>query len=260
MSVSRSPFARSTSALYTTIVSTEPSSAKMREALQTNLDVDYVISYKIDTADKSGSTSQFTKLVRSLADAGLTTEVRNGDNTSLLVFVKAADEKLFADVVYRSRMKDWLHGIRQIQPVKDTAETLTTEPLSQAERLRQIHEMIVSPRSEGGAGITPNHEPWTNVEMVFPLHDHAKNKRWLTEFSTKTFLTPSDLDEIKDTVGEKIGYYYAFIQAYFTFLIFQQPSVSPVGCCSDRSLRSTALSALSGVWSSSNTGRGRSGS
>lgn len=220
MSVSRSPFARSTSALYTTIVSTEPSSAKMREALQTNLDVDYVISYKIDTADKSGSTSQFTKLVRSLADAGLTTEVRNGDNTSLLVFVKAADEKLFADVVYRSRMKDWLHGIRQIQPVKDTAETLTTEPLSQAERLRQIHEMIVSPRSEGGAGITPNHEPWTNVEMVFPLHDHAKNKRWLTEFSTKTFLTPSDLDEIKDTVGEKIGYYYAFIQAYFTFLIF----------------------------------------
>jgi hypothetical protein len=29
--------------------------------------------------------------------------VRNGDESSLLVFVRSADEKIFGDVVYRSR-------------------------------------------------------------------------------------------------------------------------------------------------------------
>jgi hypothetical protein len=29
--------------------------------------------------------------------------VRNGDESSLLVFVRAADEKIFGDMVYRSR-------------------------------------------------------------------------------------------------------------------------------------------------------------
>lgn len=192
----------------------------MKEALQTNLDVDYVISYKVDTSDKKESTSQFKKLIRALAEVGLTTEVRHGEDNSLLVFVKAADEQWLANVVYRSRMKDWLHGIRQIQPVKEAAETLTSEPLTQAERLRQIHFIIMAPRSEGGAGITPKHEPWTNVQAIFPLHDHARNKKWLVEFSSKTFLTPADLDGIKNTVGEKIGYYFAFLQSYFTFMIF----------------------------------------
>ncbi len=53
---------------------------------------------------KSEAIEQFKKLVRSLANVGLQTEVRNGDETSLLVFVRAADEKIFGDVVYRSRL------------------------------------------------------------------------------------------------------------------------------------------------------------
>jgi len=135
---------------------------------------------------------------------GLQTEVRHGDENSLLVFVKAEDENVFADVVYRSRIKDWLHGVRQIQPIRDTAETLMTEPLTESERHRQIHHVITCPREEGGAGIIPNHGEWKNVDAIFPLHDHVRNKKWLTEFSSKTFLTPSDLDHIKDTVGEKV--------------------------------------------------------
>lgn len=159
-----------------------------------------------DKADRETGVVQFKKLVRLLADVGLSTEVRRGDETSLLIFVRAADEKIFADVVYRSRIKDWLHGIRQIQPANDPATTLTSEPLTDAERHRQIHHMICCPREEGGAGITPRHGEWKAVEAVFPLHDHVKNKKWLTEFSRKTFLTPEDLDDIKDTVGEKVGH------------------------------------------------------
>lgn len=123
---------------------------------------------------------------------------------SLFIFVRAADEKIFAEVVYRSRIKDWLYGIRQIQPTKDTAQVLVSEPLTEAERYRMIHHMICCPREEGGAGVTPKHGEWKAVEAVFPLHDHDKNKRWLTEFTRKTFLTPEDLDEVRDTMGEKV--------------------------------------------------------
>jgi hypothetical protein len=135
----------------------------------------------------------------------LTTEVRRGDETSLLVFVKAADEKILADVVHRSRIKDWLNGVRQVQPNSDVANLFTLEPLTDAERHRHIHHMICCPREEGGAAITPKYGEWKNVEAVFPLHDHVRNKKWLTEFTQKTFLTPDDLDEIRNTVGEKVS-------------------------------------------------------
>ncbi|KAK6383922.1 hypothetical protein LTS17_003214 [Exophiala oligosperma] len=190
------------------------------KVLQDNFEVDYVIVLRVSSDDKQAGAAQFQKLIRVLAETGLTTEVRRGDETSLLVFVKAADEQAFAEVVYRSRIKDWLHGIRQIQPTKDPAETLTSEPLTPAERLRMIHHMICCPEEEGGAGITPKHGQWKSVEAVFPLHDHVKNKKWLAEFARKTFLTPEDLDEIRNSMGEQIGYYYAFLQSYFSFLIF----------------------------------------
>lgn len=174
------------------------------KVLQDNFKVDYVIVFRVPSDEKQAGAAQFQKLIRALAETGLTTEVRRGDETSLLVFVRAADEQAFAEVVYRSRIKDWLHGIRQIQPTKDTAETLTSEPLTPAERLRMIHHMICCPEDEGGAGITPKHGEWKAVEAVFPLHDHVQNKKWLAEFARKTFLTPEDLDEIRNSMGEQV--------------------------------------------------------
>jgi len=64
--------------------------------------------------------------------------------------------------------------------------------------------MISCLKSEGGAGVTPGHGEWKNVESIFPLHDTEKNKKWLNEFSRKTFLTPDDLDLIRNAVGEKV--------------------------------------------------------
>jgi anoctamin-10 len=96
--------------------------------------------------------------------------------------------------------------------------------------------MITSEPSEGGAGITPKHGEWENVESIFPLHDVRLNKEWMTEWARKTFLSPQDLDSIRDNLGEKVGfvdvrgrlslltkrqiaYYFAFLQSYFSFLI-----------------------------------------
>jgi len=103
------------------------------------------------------------------------------------------------------RIKDWLNGVRQAQPDRDTQRCLSTEPLTDAERFRLVYQMVTAPPEEGGADITPKHGKWQNVECVFPLHDHVRNKRWLDEWSRKTILSPEDLDHIRDSFGEKVG-------------------------------------------------------
>ncbi|KAL8907228.1 MAG: hypothetical protein Q9207_001529 [Kuettlingeria erythrocarpa] len=189
-------------------------------ALHSNFGVDYVITYRFADTSKFEARDGFTSLMQALALVGLATEVRNGDNCSLLVFVKVGSDRRFAQEVYRSRVKDWLHGVRPAEPARETQDTLSGESLTEAERLRIIHHLITSPREEGGAGIIAKEGQWKNVESIFPLHDHTFNKEWIKKWSTMTFLKVEDLDQIRDRFGEKIAYYFAFTQSYFQFLIF----------------------------------------
>lgn len=117
------------------------------------------------------------------------------------------------------RVRDWLHGIRLTQPPKDLAEAFAAEPILEAEKLRCIHTLITAPKSEGGAEITPKIGDWKNVESIFPLHDHGKNKEWLNRFSKTTTLSQEDLDELRVKFGTKVGFYFAFLQDYFKFLM-----------------------------------------
>ena len=66
--------------------------------------------------------------------------------------------------------------------------------------------MITSEPDEGGAGITPKHGEWKSVEALFPLHNVRLNKEWMMEWSHKTFLSPQDLDSIRDNLGEKVSF------------------------------------------------------
>ncbi|KAI9676656.1 MAG: hypothetical protein M1829_002973 [Trizodia sp. TS-e1964] len=181
----------------------------------TNFDVDYVLSFY-----KSEAEAQFRKLVQALAEVGLDTEVRNGGNLSLLLFLRIASEKHLVAIAYRSRLKDWLYGLRPSAPAQETQESLALEPLTEAERLRVICSLITNPTSEGGAGITPKSGQWKCVESIFPLHDHTFNKIWIKQLSTSYTLRADDLTVIRDRFGEKVGFYFAFLQSYFTFLIF----------------------------------------
>lgn len=88
--------------------------------------------------------------------------------------------------------------------------------------------MITSPQEDGGANITPQKGDWKSVESVFPLHDIAENNEWIRKWSRETFLKPEDLDEIRDRLGEKIAYYFAFTQSYFQFLL--APAVFGFSC------------------------------
>jgi hypothetical protein len=98
------------------------------------------------------------------------------------------------------------------------------EPVTPAERLRLAYLLITSPRNEGGAGVTVGGKDasgqWRFVKSIFPLHDRAFNRRWIGEWSKKYQLDAADIDEIRDRFGERVAFYFAFLQAYFVFLLF----------------------------------------
>ena len=104
---------------------------------------------------------------------------------------------------------------------------LTDEPVTEAERLRLCYNLITRPRNEGGAGVTPKTGTWRFVKAIFPLHDRAFNRRWIADWSGKTALDDADIDKIRDRFGERVAFYFAFLQSYTAFLVF--PAVFGAG-------------------------------
>lgn len=121
-------------------------------------------------------------------------------------------------------MQDWLYGVRTNAPQKDIHTNLSEEPVTEAERLRLLYLLMTKSHNEGGAGIAPKSGEWKNVEAIFALHDQKFNKSWVTSLTSKYFLNEKDFKEIKDRFGEKIAFYFTFLQAYFLALTFPPSS------------------------------------
>lgn len=171
-----------------------------------NFDVDYVIIYRYDHAsiEPQQAEANFSKLIHALANAGLYSTVREGTNSTLLVFVKANKRRLIEEVYYSRyvqlqfwgrifihifetnhyfcRVKDWLYGICHTASETESLESISSSSLTDAEKLRNVYHLIVHPVIDGGAGITPNRDEWEAVESIFPLRDYASSESWLANW------------------------------------------------------------------------------
>ncbi|KAJ6783444.1 hypothetical protein PWT90_01691 [Aphanocladium album] len=194
-------------------------SPKKDGSVEANNGVDYVLHYKIPSKEKAAAEAGYIELIKALTTVGLASEVRRASKDSLYVFVKIASTDLLQQQIYRSRLQDWLHGVRSASPDHDVAKTLENEPVTEAERLRLVYLMMTKPENEGGAGITENAGKWKHVDAIFPLQNLAFNKSWISNWGGKYLLEEKDIHDIRATFGENITMYFVFLRSYLRFLV-----------------------------------------
>ncbi|KAI5205293.1 hypothetical protein AUEXF2481DRAFT_83581 [Aureobasidium subglaciale EXF-2481] len=181
-----------------------------------DFEIDWVVLYDFGDTELHHAIDKYETLIRDIEAFGLETEVRRGHGTALLVLIRVPRNQL-GNEVYRSRVKDWLFGIVHSRPLGDSATIVDADTPS--EEMRSVFHLVTWTKEQGGAGITANLGQWENVTASFSPHAWIANTELLRKLAAKTVLGVEDLDQIKALFGEKVGFYFAFLQAYSLFLV-----------------------------------------
>ena len=72
--------------------------------------------------------------------------------------------------------------------------------LSDADRVRLVHDYITWTAADGGLAVVPGAKQWSRVTSIMAIHDQEFNERWLKAWSTHG-IGSVDLDKIKDRVS-----------------------------------------------------------
>mmetsp|Transcript_4197 Transcript_4197/g.4155 ORF Transcript_4197/g.4155 Transcript_4197/m.4155 type:complete len:999 (-) Transcript_4197:134-3130(-) len=157
-------------------------------------------------ATKAQSKANIEKLVNGLSANGFFTQVRpSGDSQSnLLVFVKLASYK-YAEEIEKDLIKNYEYGV-------------TAKNDSQAEKLRIIANVLTSPTSVGGVGITVGKGDWSFVQSITPITDSLKQSSFVEDFQAHVTNGDVSTNTIKEKFGVQIALYFEFLKFYTVWL------------------------------------------
>ncbi|OWZ15978.1 hypothetical protein PHMEG_00010288 [Phytophthora megakarya] len=184
----------------------------VKKPKQTRADIDVAVDI---SADVEG------KLIEKLVASGLDVDVLEGDFSRVeadgkkaskyfVLLIRGNDEAL---AIYgrRLRFQTWLRSgnSREVDSVVQSSPIVTP-----AERIQVIDHII-----RETAKITVDHP---NVRSIFPVHDPATNRYLLKTFigtQKLEFLSENFLRKVRAHFGEKVGYYFAFMDFYNKSLV-----------------------------------------
>ncbi|KAG2776794.1 hypothetical protein JG687_00014171 [Phytophthora cactorum] len=192
------------------IVTRRRSSQKEKNTTSISIDVAVDISAGVEG-----------RLIEKLVASGLDVDVLEGDFSRVeadgkkaskyfVLLIRGNDEAL---AIYgrRLRFQTWLRSgnSREVDSVVQSSPIVTP-----ADRIQVIDHII-----RETAKITEDHP---NVRSIFPVHDPATNRYLLKTFigtQKLEFLSENFLRKVRAHFGEKVGYYFAFMDFYNKALV-----------------------------------------
>ncbi|RQM17683.1 hypothetical protein DD237_000672 [Peronospora effusa] len=194
------------------IVTRRRSSEKKNENKSTAVDIDVAVDIPAGVEGR---------LIKKLIASGLDVDVLEGDfsrvevdgnkTSKYFVLLIRGNEETLATYGRRLRFQTWLRSgnSREVDSVVQSSPIVTP-----AERIQVIDHIV-----RETAQIT---EDDPNVHSIFPVHDPATNRYLLKTFigtQKLEFLSEDFLQKVRAHFGEKVGYYFAFMDFYNKALV-----------------------------------------
>ncbi|KAH3684260.1 hypothetical protein WICPIJ_004763 [Wickerhamomyces pijperi] len=148
------------------------------------------------------------------------TQIRPGETKdSLIVFVRVKDSVLL-QWIQKVKANDFLYNNTTTNGLALDVNSISDEGVTESQRSSMAYQILTLPLHEGGLGLTPGFGEWTFIKRVIPIYSEASsNSALFSSILKKAFVDDSDIDQIKDIAGEKVGLYFHFLNHYINWLI-----------------------------------------